>query len=61
MGGAIVVGSGIPVLGALGADEPYRLALFVLGVLISAAALGGIAMVLRDQRTAGRNSAQQRS
>lgn len=61
MGGAIVVGSGIPVLGALGADEPYRLALFVLGVLISAAALGGIAVVLRDQRAAGRNSAQQRS
>lgn len=60
MGAAIVVGSGIPVLSALGSDEPYRLALFVLGVLISAAALGGIAVLHRDP-AAGRNSAKQRS
>lgn len=61
MAGALVVGSGVPVLGVLGADEPYRLALFILGVLISTAALGGIAAVLRDHQAAGRNSARQQS
>ena len=52
MGAAIAVGTGVPVLQALGADEPYRLALFLFGVLITAAAIGGELAVLRDERAA---------
>lgn len=47
MGSALLVGSGVPLLGVLGADEPYRLALFILGLLISAAAVAGEGSLLR--------------
>ena len=57
MGAALAVGTGVPVLEALGADESYRLALFIFGVLITAAAVGGELAVLRDERAAARNSA----
>lgn len=50
MGAALLVGSGVPVLGLLGADEPYRLALFILGLLISAAAVGGEGSLLRFRK-----------
>jgi hypothetical protein len=48
---ALAVGTAVPVLGVLGADEPYRLALFILGLLITAASLGGEAAVLRRRRS----------
>jgi MFS family permease len=57
MGGALAVGAGVPVLDALGPGEPYRLALFIAGVLITAAAIGGEMAVLRDERSAVRNPA----
>ncbi|HSA55834.1 MAG TPA: MFS transporter [Gemmatimonadaceae bacterium] len=57
MGAALAVGAGVPLLEALGAEESYRLALFVFGVLITAAAVGGELAVLRDERAATRNSA----
>jgi MFS family permease len=50
MGSSLAVGSGVPLLGALGADEPYRLALLVLGILICAAAVVGEVTVLRHRR-----------
>jgi MFS family permease len=57
MGAALAVGGGVPILEALGADESYRLALFISGVLISAASIGGEWAVLRDERAALRNPA----
>jgi MFS family permease len=57
MGGALAVGGGVPILEALGAGESYRLALFISGVLISAAAIGGEWAVLRDERATLRNPA----
>jgi MFS family permease len=47
---ALVVGGGISVLGYLGSDSPYRLALSILGVLICASALSGEAAILRRRR-----------
>lgn len=61
MGAALAVGTGVPVLAALGADEPYRLALFVFGLLITAAAVAGELAVVRDERAAARNSAPRAS
>lgn len=47
---AFFVGGAIFVLGQLGVDEPYRLALIALGLLISAAGLTGEISVLRRAR-----------
>ena len=49
---ALLVGGGIFLLGRLGVDEPYRLALIGVGVLISAAAVAGEIAVLRRARAA---------
>lgn len=47
MGSALFVGGGIYVLGRLGVEEPYRLALIALGLLICAAGVAGAIGVLR--------------
>lgn len=47
---ALFVGGAIFVLGQLGVNEPYRLALIALGLLISAAGLAGEISVLRRAR-----------
>jgi DHA3 family macrolide efflux protein-like MFS transporter len=61
MGWSVVVGSGIPILGAMGSDEPYRLALFILGVLICAAAMAGEVAVLRGRATRSGSRGQRAS
>jgi MFS family permease len=48
---ALIVGAGISVLGYLGSDNPYRLALPILGALICIAAGVGEWRVLRRART----------
>jgi MFS family permease len=51
MGCALAVGYAAPLLGRLGADEPFRLALGILGVLISATSLFVGMGVVRGQRS----------
>jgi MFS family permease len=55
MSAAVLIGTGVPVLGLMGSEQPYRLALFILGVLITAASLGGEAAVLAGRRGRSRN------
>ena len=50
-GAALIIGGGISVLAYLGSDNPYRLALFILGVLICIAAGVGEWSILRRHRT----------
>lgn len=50
MSSALIVGAGVPILGGLGAPEPFRLALFILGSLILTAAAVGEVAVLRRKR-----------
>ena len=47
---ALAVGGGILLFGKLGVEEPYRLALIVIGALISAAGAAGEFVVLRRSR-----------
>ncbi|MEO7966675.1 MAG: hypothetical protein ABIT38_22480, partial [Gemmatimonadaceae bacterium] len=47
---ALAVGGGILLFGKLGVEQPYRLALIVVGALISAAGAAGEFTVLRRAR-----------
>ncbi len=53
---ALAVGAGILLFGKLGVEQPYRLALIVVGALISAAGGVGEVSVLRRARRGGERS-----